>query len=142
MPTRLRLIVKSNNEAKPLSLSIDLIKHNVYYVFMNAFAALADNTRREIVRLVTKNGELTSTEISQNFEMSPPAISQHLKILKEAKVLNMKKDAQRRIYTLNDSGMDEMEKWLLDIKNLWNNRLDRLDRYLLKLKAEKSHGKK
>ena len=52
---------------------------------MNSFAALADNTRREIVRLVAKNGELTSTEISQNFEMSPPAISQHLKILKEAK---------------------------------------------------------
>jgi len=109
---------------------------------MNAFAALADNTRREIVRLVTKNGELTSTEISQNFEMSPPAISQHLKILKEAKVLNMKKDAQRRIYTFNDSGMDEMEKWLLDIKNLWNKRLDRLDRYLLKMKAERSHDKK
>jgi len=109
---------------------------------MNAFAALADDTRREIVRLVAKNGELTSTEISQNFEVSPPAISQHLKILKEAKVLNMKKDAQKRIYTLNDSGMDEMEKWLLDIKNLWNKRLDRLDRYLLKMKAERAHDKK
>jgi DNA-binding transcriptional ArsR family regulator len=109
---------------------------------MNAFAALADDTRREIVRLVAKNGELTSTEISQNFEMSPPVISQHLKILKEAKVLNMKKDAQKRIYTLNDSGTDEVEKWLLDIKNIWNKRLDRLDRHLLKMKSERSHDKK
>ena len=109
---------------------------------MNAFAALADDTRRAIVRLVAKNGELTSTEISKNFKISPPAISQHLKILKEANVLNMKKDAQKRIYTLNDSGMDEMEKWLSDIRNLWNRRLDRLDNYLLKMKSERSHAKK
>ena len=51
----------------------------------------------------------------------------------------MKKDAQKRIYTFNDSGTDEMEKWLLDIKNLWNKRLDRLDQYLLKMKAKRSH---
>lgn len=99
---------------------------------MNAFAALADDTRREIVKLVAKNGELTSTEISQNFKMSPPAISQHLKVLKEAKVLHMKKEAQKRIYSLNNSGMNEMENWLLDIKNLWNKRLDNLDKYVLK----------
>ncbi|WP_078125787.1 ArsR/SmtB family transcription factor [Leptospira alexanderi] len=109
---------------------------------MNAFAALADDTRRKIVKLVAKNGELTSTEISQNFKMSPPAISQHLKVLKEAKVLHMKKEAQKRIYSLNDSGMNEMENWLLDIKNLWNKRLDNLDKYVLKIKKEKSRDKK
>ncbi|AAS71948.1 metalloregulator ArsR/SmtB family transcription factor [Leptospira interrogans] len=114
----------------------------LYFLYMNAFAALADDTRREIVRLVAKNGKLTSTEISQNFKMTPPAISQHLKVLKEAKVLHMKKEAQRRIYSLNNSGIDEMEDWLLDIKNLWNKRLDNLDKYLLKIKKEKSHDKK
>ncbi|EKO33438.1 transcriptional regulator, ArsR family [Leptospira santarosai str. CBC379] len=109
---------------------------------MNAFAALADDTRREIVRLVAKNGELTSTEISRNFKMSPPAISQHLKVLKDAKLLYMKKEAQKRIYSLNNSGMNEMENWLLDIKNLWNKRLDNLDKYVLKIKKEKSRDKK
>ncbi|MDI7166921.1 metalloregulator ArsR/SmtB family transcription factor [Leptospira santarosai] len=109
---------------------------------MNAFSALADDTRREIVRLVAKNGELTSTEISRNFKMSPPAISQHLKVLKEAKLLYMKKEAQKRIYSLNNSGMNEMENWLLDIKNLWNKRLDNLDKYLLKIKKEKFRDKK
>ncbi|EMF81754.1 transcriptional regulator, ArsR family [Leptospira weilii serovar Topaz str. LT2116] len=103
---------------------------------------MADDTRRKIVKLVAKNGELTSTEISQNFKMSPPAISQHLKVLKEAKVLHMKKEAQKRIYSLNDSGMNEIENWLLDIKNLWNKRLDNLDKYVLKIKKEKSHDKK
>jgi len=114
----------------------------IYNERMNVFSALADDTRREIVRLVAKNGELTSTEISQNFKMSFPAISQHLKILKEADVLQMKKDAQKRVYSLNDSGMSEMEDWLLEIKNLWNKRLDHLDRYLMKMKKEKMHDKK
>lgn len=109
---------------------------------MNTFAALADDTRREIVRLLAKNGELTSTEISHNFKMSSPAISQHLKILKEANFLNMKKDAQKRIYSLSDSGINEVETWLIDIKDLWNKRLDNLDRYLKKMKKEKSHAKK
>ncbi|MBM9545628.1 winged helix-turn-helix transcriptional regulator [Leptospira sp. 201903074] len=109
---------------------------------MNAFAALADDTRRDIVRLVAKNGELTSTEISQNFQMSPPAISQHLKVLKAANILQMKKDAQKRIYSLNQSGMKEMEDWMIEIRNLWTKRLDKLDRYVMKLKMERSHDKK
>ena len=107
---------------------------------MNAFAALGDDTRREIVRLVAKKGELTSTEISRNFQMSSPAISQHLKILREAKVLNVKKDAQKRLYSLSNLGINEAEAWVLDIKDLWNKRLDNLERYLLKMKKEKSHA--
>ena len=109
---------------------------------MNAFAALADETRREIVVLVAKNGELTAAEISKNFKMSDPAISQHLKILREATVLTVKKDAQRRIYSLNDAGINEMEKWIFDIKTLWNKRLDKLDGYLSKLKKERADAKK
>lgn len=109
---------------------------------MNAFDALADDTRREIVRLVARNGKLTATQIGENFDMSAPAISQHLKVLKEAKVLQMTKDAQRRIYSLNEGGMQEMEDWLLEIHTLWKKRLDRLDAYLQKMKKEKSNGKK
>jgi DNA-binding transcriptional ArsR family regulator len=103
---------------------------------MNAFAALADDTRREIVVLVAKKGELSASEISRKFSMSAPAISQHLKILKEAMLLRMKKDAQRRLYSLNPSGMAEMEKWLVDVKS-WNQRFDRLEGYLLKLKLKR-----
>ncbi|MCG6140866.1 ArsR/SmtB family transcription factor [Leptospira mtsangambouensis] len=109
---------------------------------MNAFAVLADETRRDIVRLVAKNGELTSTEISQNFQMSPPAVSQHLRLLKEAKILHVKKEAQKRIYSLNQQGMKEMEDWMIEIKNLWVKRLDKLDRYVMKLKMERSNDKK
>lgn len=113
----------------------------LYYKGMNAFAALSDPTRREIVKLVVMRGELTSTEISQNFEMSSAAISQHLKILKESRVLQMKKDAQRRIYSLSD-GMDEVEDWIEEIKTLWSKRLDNYEKYLLKMKKERSREKK
>lgn len=109
---------------------------------MNAFAALSDETRRKIVRMVAVSGELTSTEISRNFEMSPPAISQHLKILRDAQILQMKKDAQKRIYSLSDAGIGEVENWLSEIRNLWNKRLDKLEKYLLKLKTERAREKK
>lgn len=107
---------------------------------MNAFAALADDTRREIVVLLAKRGELSATEISLNFEMSASAISQHLKVLREARVVQVKKDAQRRLYRVDEVGMAHAEKFFQDIR-AWNQRLDRLDGYLQKLKKERSHDK-
>lgn len=104
---------------------------------MNAFAALSDKTRREIVRLVAVSGELTSSDISKNFKMSPPAVSQHLKVLKEAKVLTMKKQAQQRLYSINGEGIGEIEEWLMEIKKMWDTRLDNLDKYLLNMKNKK-----
>ncbi|MGZ3742931.1 MAG: ArsR/SmtB family transcription factor [Pseudobdellovibrionaceae bacterium] len=109
---------------------------------MNAFAALSDNTRREIVKLIAQKGELTSTEISERFKMSAPAISQHLKVLKEAKILQVKKDAQKRLYSIDETGIEEVGDWLVEIKNLWNKRLDNLDKYLQKMKKERTHDKK
>ncbi|MBR30730.1 MAG: transcriptional regulator [Spirochaetaceae bacterium] len=108
---------------------------------MNAFAALSDGTRRDIVRLVATRGQMASSEISENFDMSSPAISQHLKVLKESRVLRMEKKAQKRIYTLDESGMDEIESWLLETRELWKNRMDRLDAHLQAKKKEKRNGK-
>lgn len=109
---------------------------------MNAFAALADDTRREIVLMLAKKGELPVSEISKNFDMTPPAVSQHLKVLREAKVIQMKKQAQKRLYSIDESGLDEMGDWLKDIKKLWNKRLDRLDEYLLQLKEKRKKNDK
>lgn len=122
-------------------LSIYLIKHLLYYELMNAFAALSDPTRRDIVKLVVMRGELTSSEISQNFDMSSAAISQHLKILKESRILQMKKDAQKRIYSLSD-GMNEVEDWIEEIKTLWSKRLNNYEKYVLKMKKERDRDKK
>ena len=107
---------------------------------MNAFAALADNTRREIVLLLAEKGEMSATEISNRFSITPPAVSQHLKVLREAKVIQMKKQAQKRLYSIEESGINEIGEWLTDLKKLWNKRFDALDQYLLEiqLKEKKS----
>lgn len=104
---------------------------------MNAYEAISDETRRDIVTLVAERGELPASAISREFDMSAPAISQHLKILREAGVLRMKKDAQRRLYSLNPSGMDEVSGWVLDVIEVWHRRMDRLDAHLAKMKKER-----
>lgn len=104
---------------------------------MNAFAALADDTRREIVLMLIRNGELSATEISGNFDMTPPAVSQHLKVLREAKVIQMKRQGQKRLYSVDETGINEVSDWLKNIKQLWNKRLDSLDDYLMDLKKER-----
>lgn len=106
---------------------------------MNSFTALADKTRREIVLIVAREGEVSVAKICENFEISPPAVSQHLKLLKESNVLKVTKKAQQRIYSLNESGINEIESWLDEVKSLWNRRLDALDDYLTQLKNEEGN---
>lgn len=68
---------------------------------MDRFAALADSNRRRIIELIAANGEMASTDISNEFEISAPAISQHLKVLRKADLVKMEKRAQQRIYSIN-----------------------------------------
>lgn len=104
---------------------------------MNPFLVLSDDTRREIILLVARNGELTSTDIANQFPISAPAISQHLKLLKELQFLRVKKEAQKRIYSVNLDGFSELEEFIQKVKENGIKRLNRLERYALKLKKEK-----
>lgn len=97
---------------------------------MNTFSALADSTRRNIVEMLASNGQLSASDISDRFKISPPAISQHLKVLREANLVQMEKRAQQRIYTINPVGITEMEKWVSQMRSLWNERFDALDELL------------
>ena len=98
---------------------------------MDALAALADPTRRRIVELLAK-GSLSSGQIAQEFPVSAPAVSQHLKALRRARLVRVHVDAQRRIYELNRAGIDEISAWLTDIRRLWGERLDRRESVALK----------
>ena len=84
---------------------------------------------------------MTATAIAQKFSISSPAISQHLKLLREAGVLQMKKQAQMRIYSINQAGINEVSGWILDLKKSWAKQYDAVDNYLLdmhKAKRKKS----
>lgn len=97
---------------------------------MDAFHALAEPRRRRVVEILARRGELSASEISDEFDVTPQAISQHLKVLREADVLRMEKRAQRRLYTFNPNSMRSIEMWAAEMARLWNRRLDRLDRVL------------
>ncbi len=96
---------------------------------MQIFSALADPTRQRIVELVAVT-ERSAGEIAERFEVSQPAISQHLKILREAGVIQRRTDAQRRLYRLNPAALIEVDRWLMRIRRFWATRLDALEREL------------
>lgn len=90
---------------------------------------LADPSRRRILELLTK-GERSVGEIHKEFAISGPAVSQHLKVLKEAGLVSARVDAQRRIYSLNPEPLNQMVKWLTGVGAFWNEKLDALEREL------------
>ncbi len=97
---------------------------------MDRFAALAEPNRRRMIEMIAMHGEMASTDISDQFEISAPAVSQHLKVLREAELLTMEKRAQQRIYRINPEGVDEMWEWLNRMRAYWNQRFDALEGFL------------
>lgn len=96
---------------------------------MHSLEALADPTRRRIVELLARR-EQTAGEIVDEFDMSAPAISQHLKVLREARLVRVRVDGQFRVHSLDPDGLDEIESWLAATRKQWNRRLDALERAL------------
>jgi DNA-binding transcriptional ArsR family regulator len=98
---------------------------------MTGFEALAEPTRRRIVELLAA-GERAAGDIVAEFDVSAPAISQHLKVLREAGLVRVRVDAQRRIYGLDPDGLTEIDGWLERVRRYWGARLDALERELAK----------
>ncbi len=96
---------------------------------MDTFTALADPTRRQIIESLA-SGETSFGDLADKFEMSRPAVSQHLRVLREAGIVTSRADAQRRIYRLTEDGFDELEVWLKKVREFWNQRLDKLEQLL------------
>ena len=108
-----------------------------YNIHMDMFVALADPTRRNILELLANSGELPATAIYQNFSMSPPAVSQHLKVLREAHLVEMEKRAQQHVYRLNPETLSEFEAWAKHMQQRWEERFAALD---IVLEREKKKG--
>jgi len=96
---------------------------------MQSLLAIADPTRRRIVELLAVR-ERTAGELVEEFDMSAPAISQHLNVLREAGLVVTRAEGQSRIQALNPNGLDELEAWLEKTRAVWSRRLDALEREL------------
>jgi len=100
-----------------------------------AFAALADPTRRAILARLA-SGEATVMELAKPFEMTQPAISQHLKVLEEAGLIVRRIDGSRRPRRLAKAGIEAMDQWLAMLRKALEKNYERLDEVLAALQSE------
>jgi len=102
---------------------------------MTIFEALADPTRRHIVDLLRERPRLVG-ELTAQLDISQPGISKHLRVLREAGLVNVRQDAQRRWYELRAEPFSELQTWLDGFRHLAAAKYDRLDRLLDELTDE------
>jgi len=106
------------------------------------FSALADPTRRAILARLAL-GESTVNELAEPFDISLPAVSKHLKVLEHAGLIARSREAQWRPCRLQPAPLKGADDWLEEYRELWEQRLDRLEDYLHELQAkEKKRGRR
>lgn len=101
----------------------------------DVFQAIADPTRREILTLLINN-PLSLNGIAENFTMSRPAISQHVKVLDESGLLIIQKRGRQRVCSIEPRKIKEVDEWLEPFKELWEQRFEQLDELLTKMNEE------
>jgi DNA-binding transcriptional ArsR family regulator len=96
---------------------------------MQAVEALVDPTRRRILELLAE-GERSAGELAAEFEVSRPAVSRHLRVLRRHGLVSVRSDAQRRLYSLDPAPLAELDEWLGRYRSFWSQRLDALETQL------------
>lgn len=108
----------------------------------DVFQAIADPTRREIIRLIAQR-PLNLNAIAENFDVSRPAISNHIKILNECGIIKIEQQGRERYCKLNPANLKEVANWIGQFTALWEERLESFEKYVYQLKAKRNkHGRK
>ena len=124
-----------------LTISYSLYKLLLMEVLDAAFAALADPTRRAILARLAK-GEATVTELAGPFEMTQPAISQHLKVLEDAGLITSRVDGTKRPRRIARGGIEAMDKWLAMLRKAFEQNYRRLDGVLASMEQPEQGEKR
>lgn len=103
---------------------------------MDIMAALADPVRRTILETLRAR-PLTAGEIANRFAISRPAVSRHLRILREAGLVSMTQSGRTRIYRLDSTPLAELDAWLAQYRNLWSTRFDALETEVYRTRRER-----
>jgi DNA-binding transcriptional ArsR family regulator len=106
---------------------------------VQVFEALADPTRQRIVELLAAR-DLSAGDIAAHFEVSRPAVSRHLRVLREAGLTSVTRDAQQWVYRLDPQPLHDMETWLLNTRAHFDARLDALGAHLDRRAKERKQG--
>ena len=100
----------------------------------DVFHAIAHPARRSIL-VTLKEGERPASELAEPFRMSFPAISQHLRVLEEAKLVSVRRDGRQRLYRLHVKPLKDVATWMDEFATFFGQRLDALGEYL-----DRKHG--
>jgi DNA-binding transcriptional ArsR family regulator len=106
---------------------------------VDTLAALADPTRRRLVALLAR-GEVAAGELAERFPVSRPAISRHLRVLREAGLVRSRTEGKRRLYALDPRPLRELDDWLEPYRDLWAQRLDALDTEIARGRRARTSG--
>jgi DNA-binding transcriptional ArsR family regulator len=98
---------------------------------MDAFEAIAEPNRRRILDLL-RGGERPAGEVVEALAISQPGVSKHLRLLREAGLVRVRADGQRRLYSLAPRQLATVERWLAPYRDFWRARLDALEEHLEK----------
>jgi DNA-binding transcriptional ArsR family regulator len=101
----------------------------MYMTALSAFDVLAEPSRREILELL-RDGERPVSELVDNLNLSQPAVSKHLRVMKDAGLVDVRPDAQRRLYRICPEPLEQLDDWLEPYRKFWTTRLDRLESHL------------
>jgi DNA-binding transcriptional ArsR family regulator len=112
---------------------------HVTHVSVEALQALSDPTRRELIALLA-GGERTAGELAAPFPVSRPAISRHLRVLREAGLVRVRSDGRQRLYALDPRPLRELDEWLEPYRDLWGQRLDALDSEIARGRRARTDG--
>jgi DNA-binding transcriptional ArsR family regulator len=104
---------------------------------MQAFAALADPTRRRIVELLAER-DRDAGELAAAFPVSRPAVSRHLRVLRESGLVTVRSQAQHRVFSLDPRPLDELSSWLDRYRSFWSQRLDALEAELVRSRRHRT----
>jgi DNA-binding transcriptional ArsR family regulator len=107
----------------------------------DVFQAIADPNRRAIIGLLA-NQKLTVNALAEHFSISRPAVSRHIKILKECGLLVVQRQGRERYCEVRLEKLNEVSNWVEKYQKAWERRLDRLDEYLNEMLKERKHGEK
>ncbi|MEM8566357.1 MAG: metalloregulator ArsR/SmtB family transcription factor [Bacteroidota bacterium] len=103
----------------------------------DVFQAIADPIRRDIIQLLSEN-QLSVNAVAEKFEISRPAISKHLKILKECDIIDISQEGRERYCKIKPKNLIPAFVWIDQYRKLWEDKLDSFENYLMELKNNQS----
>ncbi|GMK39785.1 hypothetical protein PCCS19_28400 [Paenibacillus sp. CCS19] len=118
-----------------LSKEVNSMSGHYPGIDMAALSALAEPNRMQIVELL-RDGPLTVGEIADRLGLRQPQASKHLKVLSDSGVVEVKADANRRIYKLRSEPFTNLQTWVKSFRHVWEERFDNLDNYLQELQSK------